>query len=572
MSDLVPPGVWSVAYRQWQGARAYQEDDFEIVEEAFGAGSATAAVLMVLADGMGGEAGGALASRCVVEAFVHRFGQLPGTTATRLNACLDLASDALESQVRAEPELEGMGSTVVAALYDGHSLTWLSVGDSPMWMFADGRLTRLNADHSMAPVLDRMAETGELSPREALSDERRHMLRSAVTGEEVELIDCAQRSCRLERGEYLVLASDGLETLAVHQIERLLGEAESDANRAADALISAVRAANRPHQDNVTLLVLAGQEAGAGGRVLPSSQSDDTVVTNASGRPSSSGGRRVVAASLLAAGLVVAVSLIWWQIVGDIGRDSEFAPEQDWPAGQPSPVAPSATPVPAERPAAKATDPAAPRAAEDSPSTQGRPAGKSPTATHPQEGESQRAGEPASPEPADRGGSEPPGAAAPDAPEVTPSTQGESAGESPPATRPEEAESRGESQRANEPSSTDPGDSVPEPAGRGGSEPPAEAAPGAPEAATSTQGGSAASESPPATRPEEPEPEAEPRRASEPAAAGIGDSTPGSTDVGGSTPETTGHGGSASEGAIAPVDRNGTSAAKDRSDSERATR
>ena len=440
MSDLLPPGTWSVASRQWQGARAYQEDDFEIVEEAFGARSATAAVLLVLADGMGGEAGGARASRSVVEAFAHRFGRLPGTTPTRLNACLGIASDALEAQVQAEPELEGMGSTAVAALYDGRSLTWLSVGDSPMWILSDGRLKRLNADHSMAPVLDRMAETGELSPREALTDARRHMLRSAVTGEEVELIDCAQRSCRLERGEYLVLASDGLETLAVHHIERLLGESDGNADQAAEALISAVRAADRPHQDNVTLLVMARQEAGAGGRVLPSPQSDDTIVTRAPGRTSSTGSRQVVSASLLGAGLVVAVGLIWWQILEDLGTAPEAAHEQGQPAAQPSP---------AEQPAAQAPGPAAPDTADEASSTQGQPAGDSTTAVPepdeappPAGSESPQAADP-EPAGADSEGSAPTAPAVPDDGEGGATTQERPAGKSPPAAPPKEVEQQG---------------------------------------------------------------------------------------------------------------------------------
>ena len=525
MSDLLPPGTWSVASRQWQGARAYQEDDFEIVEEAFGARSATAAVLLVLADGMGGEAGGARASRSVVEAFAHRFGRLPGTTPTRLNACLGIASDALEAQVQAEPELEGMGSTAVAALYDGRSLTWLSVGDSPMWILSDGRLKRLNADHSMAPVLDRMAETGELSPREALTDARRHMLRSAVTGEEVELIDCAQRSCRLERGEYLVLASDGLETLAVHHIERLLGESDGNADQAAEALISAVRAADRPHQDNVTLLVMARQEAGAGGRVLPSPQSDDTIVTRAPGRTSSTGSRQVVSASLLGAGLVVAVGLIWWQILEDLGTAPEAAHEQGQPAAQPSP---------AEQPAAQAPGPAAPDTADEASSTQGQPAGDSTTAVPepdeappPAGSESPQAADP-EPAGADSEGSAPTAPAVPDDGEGGATTQERPAGKSPPAAPPKEVEQQGADDPASsDPASSGPGDSAQEPASRPDPEPPGEAPPDAPEVAPSTQD-PPADESPPAAKPKKDEPQ--------------GTDDPASSDPGASTPESADHG------------------------------
>ena len=575
MSDPVPPGVWSIAFRQWQGARAYQEDDFGIVGEAFGAPPATAAVLMVLADGMGGEAGGARASRIVVEAFTHRFSRLPGTTPTRLNSCLDIASDALEAQVRVEPELEGMGSTVVAALYDGRSLTWLSVGDSPMWMFSGGRLTRLNADHSMAPILDRMVETGELSSREALADHRRHMLRSAVTGDEVELIDCSQRSCRLEPGEYLVLASDGLDTVAADRIEHLLGRADGDADKAADALMAAVRAANRPHQDNVTLLVLAGVESGAGRHAVDRSRTGDT---------SSSDSRRVMAASLLGAGLVAAVALIWWQILNDVQPPPETATEDGQPAAQPAAPAPEPapsgivgeTPAPQGPPTGDSSQAADPESASSAPSaqdasnegeggttTQDSPAGESPPTTRPTEGE-QGPGEPASSDPGDpprkpagRTDPEPPGEAVPDPSGDEPSAREES----PPATKPEQEEPPG----LEEPASPEPGAPVPESAEPEESRSVESAPSGAAEDSESAQD-PAAGESAPATQPRE----EDSRGAEDPASTKPGDALSNSARYGDVPMEKASHGISESARSIGPVDRSETVYAQHRSDPNRS--
>lgn len=249
---------WSLAFRQWQGARRYQEDGFGTLPDDTAGEGRVPALLMVVADGMGGEVGGAAASRCVVQAFLRRFGEAEGAAGARLDACLDAASRNLRARVRADPRLDGMGSTVIAAVYDGWSLSWLSVGDSPMWLFAGGALTRLNADHSMAPVLDRLAGVGELSREEALSDRRRHMLRSAVTGPAPDLVERARCPCRLGPGDCLLLASDGLQTLSEARIAGLLDAARGGAEAAADALMSAVRAAGRPNQDNVTFLLLAG--------------------------------------------------------------------------------------------------------------------------------------------------------------------------------------------------------------------------------------------------------------------------------------------------------------------------
>ena len=298
--------AWAVEPGQWQGARSYQEDDYGYEEVELGAAGETPAVLMVLADGMGGEAGGATASRCVVEAFMHGIRESVGEPEARLDECLDEANREVRARADADPELEGMGSTVVAAVYDGQGLWWLSVGDSPMWLFTGGRLVRLNADHSMAPVLDRMAEVGEITRDEALSDGTRHMLRSAVTGSQLDLVDCGHRSCRLAEGDYLLLASDGIETLSQHEMELCLGSAHGGSRAAADALLSAVKAAARPHQDNVTFLLLGG-EGHVGTRTERSGQAAANVA-----RPFwQLAHRGVVGALFLGVGLLLG-SLIWW--------------------------------------------------------------------------------------------------------------------------------------------------------------------------------------------------------------------------------------------------------------------
>lgn len=259
---------WPVTARQWQGERRYQEDAFATQEIESDIGGEPPALLMVLADGMGGEAGGAIASQTVVDTFLDRFSVSSGAAGDRLLDSLEETTERLRVRIEADPGLGGMGSTVVAVLYDGTGVSWLSVGDSPMWLFVEGHLTRLNADHSMVPVLDRLVENGELSPEQARVDSRRNMLRSAVTGSAPELIDCAHRSGRLEPGSYLLIASDGLETLTDEEIGRHLRNA-SDVDAAADHLFSAVRAAAAPGQDNVTYLLLSGDPGPATRHVLP---------------------------------------------------------------------------------------------------------------------------------------------------------------------------------------------------------------------------------------------------------------------------------------------------------------
>ncbi len=248
---------WPLARRQWQGARPYQEDAYGTREIDIAGSGEAPALLLVLADGMGGAAGGAVASRIATDAFIGEFAGLAGTVSDRLRACLDTATARLRQRETEDTRLLGMGTTLVAALHDGRGVDWLSVGDSPMWLFADGGLERLNADHSMAPMLEELVRRGEMTPDQARHDGRRHMLRSAVTGRPAGPVDRGYRACRLLPGEFLLIASDGIETLPVERIARELREARGDAEAAADALDSALRAAAGPYQDNATFLLLS---------------------------------------------------------------------------------------------------------------------------------------------------------------------------------------------------------------------------------------------------------------------------------------------------------------------------
>ena len=309
MRPVAPRGTANrtlVACRQWQGTRTYQEDDFGTLA---GGEAEDEDLLIVLADGMGGEAGGATASGTVVSAFLDRFPRATGGVGIRLRSCLEAATARLRQQVETDTKLTGMGSTVVAVHFDGAELSWLSVGDSPMWLFTRGRLVRLNDDHSMAPVLDRLVEEGELSPAEARRDSRRNMLRSAVTDEQAELVDSARRSCALQDHEFLLVATDGIETLSLGEIERLLAAAKGDAEAAADAVLAELRRAADPDQDNVTILLLSGGSEAA-------AQAADSDGTLRLGEPTWHSGRALRTpwlglAAGFALGILVTMLFLW---------------------------------------------------------------------------------------------------------------------------------------------------------------------------------------------------------------------------------------------------------------------
>ena len=250
---------WTIAYRQWQGKREYQEDHFAILDLSSANPDSPSRLFLVLADGMGGAAGGAQASDTVVRAFIERFIRLGRPLQSLLESCLTEANRQLGEIVHNNPSLAGMGSTVVAVHLNGKNLTWLSVGDSPMWLYSEGELTRLNVDHSMGQILDRMVKRGQMTEEQARCDARRNILLSVVTMEPAEQIDFGTRACSLPAGEFLLIASDGIETISDDEIAQHLADSSGDAETAASALLSAVVARSDPRQDNLTFLLLSGK-------------------------------------------------------------------------------------------------------------------------------------------------------------------------------------------------------------------------------------------------------------------------------------------------------------------------
>lgn len=267
------------ASRATKGARNYQEDtallwaqpaappqqasgEVAVVTQpgrakSAGAGAAAPDVVAVLADGMGGHAGGALASQVACETFVRAFTGAEGSNRTRLVEALQQSNDAIAAMVDANPLLSGMGSTLIGVTFGRDGVEWVSVGDSPLILYRRGEIAYLNEDHSMAPELDRLAAAGEMSEEEARRDPRRHMLRSAVTGDDIDLVDISRKPLQVEAGDYIILASDGLQTLDEAEIERIITAYAGDgASAVANALIRAVEAVKDPHQDNATVVVV----------------------------------------------------------------------------------------------------------------------------------------------------------------------------------------------------------------------------------------------------------------------------------------------------------------------------
>lgn len=251
--------VFDYASRASKGARSYQEDAAAISGGPGGESRPDGrhALTVVLADGMGGHAGGALASSTACRMFMRAYESSAGDVPARLDEALQIANAAISACVEDNPALNGMGCTLIGAEFGSAGLEWVSVGDSPLFLVRKGEIVLLNEDHSLAPEIDKLAAAGKITWDAARADPRRHFLRSAVTGTEIELIDRSRRPLALEPGDLVILASDGIQTLAQPTILQVAeAYAGQGPDAVAEALLAAVDAAGETHQDNATVVVV----------------------------------------------------------------------------------------------------------------------------------------------------------------------------------------------------------------------------------------------------------------------------------------------------------------------------
>jgi serine/threonine protein phosphatase PrpC len=153
--------------------------------------------------------------------------------------------------------LEGAGTTLLGAVVGSDRILWISVGDSPLLLYRDGKLNRLNADHSMRSILAGKIAARQMLPGDLATHPERNVLRSALLGGDIEEIDAPEESSMLCQGDILVAASDGLLTLEPPEICRVLkAGARKRAIFLAQELLKKVDAKRQPKQDNTTLAVV----------------------------------------------------------------------------------------------------------------------------------------------------------------------------------------------------------------------------------------------------------------------------------------------------------------------------
>ncbi|MDO5501872.1 MAG: protein phosphatase 2C domain-containing protein [Actinomycetia bacterium] len=206
--------------------------------------------LLVVADGMGGHAGGDLASATVIaELFELDDDAYAGRdTSTLLEDRIARANAELGRLINDDPKLDGMGTTVTAILRSRSTLAIAHIGDSRGYLFRDDALTQITKDHSL---VQNLIDDGRITEDEAATHPHRSFVTRVLTGHEGDDPDINVRQAR--PGDRYLLCSDGLSGfVAVDTIEEVLAERQ-DPGATADRLVELSLRAGAP--DNVTVVI-----------------------------------------------------------------------------------------------------------------------------------------------------------------------------------------------------------------------------------------------------------------------------------------------------------------------------
>ena len=230
--------------------------------------------LLAVADGMGGQAAGEVASSEVISSLVQLDDDVPGSDIlTSLGTAVQRANEQLRVMVEEDAQLEGMGTTLTALLWTGQRLGLVHVGDSRAYLLRDGVLTQITQDHTW---VQRLVDEGRITEEEATTHPQRSLLMRALgSGDTVEP-DLSVREVRA--GDRYLICSDGLSGVVSHQtLEETLADYHGP-HETVQALIQLALRGGGP--DNITCIVADVLDTDSGD-TLAAQLNDTPVVVGA---------------------------------------------------------------------------------------------------------------------------------------------------------------------------------------------------------------------------------------------------------------------------------------------------
>jgi serine/threonine protein phosphatase PrpC len=235
----------------WQ-FNSFAQTDLGLVREGNEDSALISENLIAVADGMGGHAGGEVASAIAINSLVELLSVLDSTEIDLdskddlfVNITHQIDAKILQSS-KDDPELSGMGTTLTALNISENNVGLLHVGDSRCYRYRDKKLEQLSIDHT---VMQELIDQGRLSPDEVASHPQRSLLTQALMGDSG--ITPILINFQIKNGDKFLLCSDGLSNvLSNYEIIKII-EANSD-EQVIPTLIAAVKEKGAP--DNITII------------------------------------------------------------------------------------------------------------------------------------------------------------------------------------------------------------------------------------------------------------------------------------------------------------------------------
>ncbi len=231
---------------QYIGTREKQDDSFGSCQRSYG-------LLAVVADGIGGFINGDIASRITVDNFLKEFKREDVTG--NINYYFQTSAQKANFEIRKQFEDTPCGTTVVSAIVNKNQMYWFSVGDSDIAIYRKKRLIPVNRKQNVENWLEDQYLSGKINREDALNHPQKRRLMNYVgydgfTGGEI-----CEQPVTLQRGDKVLLYSDGVETLNQIELENLL-EQKGSANDIAEKIIEAIKYKNVKSKDNATIVVI----------------------------------------------------------------------------------------------------------------------------------------------------------------------------------------------------------------------------------------------------------------------------------------------------------------------------
>ncbi|MBK6379234.1 MAG: Stp1/IreP family PP2C-type Ser/Thr phosphatase [Chitinophagaceae bacterium] len=248
-NSLVPGNIKAVVVSDLGNIRTNNEDMglfFKVADEGL---LREKGYMLIVADGMGGNQAGEVASRMATDIISHEYFKQNGAVEKNLAKVLALANKTIFEKASSSDTHKGMGTTCTVLVVIDKAVYYAHMDDSRAYIQKDNSITQITSDHT---YVQQLVNSGDITAEEAATHPKRNILTNAMGTKPDMRIDTGKCKYLLEKNDRLLLCSDGLyDYLNSNEIKEIL--IANDIKKAADIMIQQAKA--RGGHDNITVVI-----------------------------------------------------------------------------------------------------------------------------------------------------------------------------------------------------------------------------------------------------------------------------------------------------------------------------